>query len=288
VQDRAEWEKMCVEDLKSYLEGMIDSIFGPVQKRWIEAYFRECLVLHVYGCIHTHTCIYVYGPVHFCVCVCICIYVCIYIYIYIYIYICLHVYMYTQKCTWARSSIAKNCFELFMCAFMYLHVMCVHLCIYTVHTDGILHIHTLKTYAAAMQLALGTENVCVHARHVRSYTHITRIDLHNTMMCAHTRTHAHTHTQIQREHAHIAHKHSYKIHPRAHTSYLYSCSLHGALLGAWDLLQRRLAGGKLYRRIRTCTTTYSRCVLVQPASNREECQWRRLAMPFGFPAFFRL
>ena len=29
--------RVCSEDLKSYLEGMIDAVFGPVQKRWIDA-----------------------------------------------------------------------------------------------------------------------------------------------------------------------------------------------------------------------------------------------------------
>mmetsp|Transcript_20255 Transcript_20255/g.46726 ORF Transcript_20255/g.46726 Transcript_20255/m.46726 type:complete len:425 (+) Transcript_20255:122-1396(+) len=39
MEDREEWEQMCVDDLKSYLEGMIDEIFGPVEKRWVDAYF---------------------------------------------------------------------------------------------------------------------------------------------------------------------------------------------------------------------------------------------------------
>ncbi|KAJ1492550.1 hypothetical protein T484DRAFT_1601266, partial [Baffinella frigidus] len=39
MTDRDAWVPTCEADLKSHLEGMIDSIFGPVQKRWIEAYF---------------------------------------------------------------------------------------------------------------------------------------------------------------------------------------------------------------------------------------------------------
>ena len=31
--------KMCSDDLKNHLEGMIDAVFGPVEKRWIDAYF---------------------------------------------------------------------------------------------------------------------------------------------------------------------------------------------------------------------------------------------------------
>ena len=31
--------KLVADDLKATLEGMVDSIFGPVEKRWVEAYF---------------------------------------------------------------------------------------------------------------------------------------------------------------------------------------------------------------------------------------------------------
>jgi len=37
--DREKWVQMCSEDLKSHLEGMIDAVFGPVEKKWVEAYF---------------------------------------------------------------------------------------------------------------------------------------------------------------------------------------------------------------------------------------------------------
>ena len=30
---------MCSDDLKSHLEGMIDAVFGPVEKKWVDAYF---------------------------------------------------------------------------------------------------------------------------------------------------------------------------------------------------------------------------------------------------------
>jgi len=39
MENREEWEAACIADLKDYLEGMIDAIFGPVEKRWVEAYF---------------------------------------------------------------------------------------------------------------------------------------------------------------------------------------------------------------------------------------------------------
>ncbi|EKX42167.1 hypothetical protein GUITHDRAFT_74102, partial [Guillardia theta CCMP2712] len=40
MEDRSEqWVKMCSEDLKDHLEGMVDAIFGPVEKRWVDAYF---------------------------------------------------------------------------------------------------------------------------------------------------------------------------------------------------------------------------------------------------------
>mmetsp|Transcript_3203 Transcript_3203/g.7591 ORF Transcript_3203/g.7591 Transcript_3203/m.7591 type:complete len:441 (+) Transcript_3203:115-1437(+) len=39
VADREKWVEMCSTDLKDHLEGMVDAIFGPVEKRWVEAYF---------------------------------------------------------------------------------------------------------------------------------------------------------------------------------------------------------------------------------------------------------
>jgi len=39
MEDREKWVQMCSDDLKSHLEGMIDAVFGPVEKKWVDAYF---------------------------------------------------------------------------------------------------------------------------------------------------------------------------------------------------------------------------------------------------------
>ena len=43
--------RVCSEDLKSYLEGMIDAVFGPVQKRWIDACACVCVCMCVCVCV---------------------------------------------------------------------------------------------------------------------------------------------------------------------------------------------------------------------------------------------
>ena len=35
MQDRDKWVKLCSDDLKSHLEGMIDAVFGPVEKKFV-------------------------------------------------------------------------------------------------------------------------------------------------------------------------------------------------------------------------------------------------------------
>eukprot|EP00285_Hemiselmis_virescens_P016275 CAMPEP_0173389046 /NCGR_PEP_ID=MMETSP1356-20130122/11208_1 /TAXON_ID=77927 ORGANISM="Hemiselmis virescens, Strain PCC157" /NCGR_SAMPLE_ID=MMETSP1356 /ASSEMBLY_ACC=CAM_ASM_000847 /LENGTH=407 /DNA_ID=CAMNT_0014346097 /DNA_START=9 /DNA_END=1231 /DNA_ORIENTATION=+ len=36
---RDEWVSICIEELKADLEGMVDELFGKVEKRWVDAYF---------------------------------------------------------------------------------------------------------------------------------------------------------------------------------------------------------------------------------------------------------
>jgi len=39
--NRDEWVAICSRELKGDLEGMVDAVFGRVEKRWVDAYFRR-------------------------------------------------------------------------------------------------------------------------------------------------------------------------------------------------------------------------------------------------------